>query len=129
MDQRKYILPTDLKPGTLYDCIVDSDYAGREACSFVALAINSRSDCRFLLFGAKFLFMQNLDYIKRLVAMSFDECVADDWGGRPTIPGICMIEFVLTERGRLVSKAEDAVIEEILEQDGNTFLAGRRFGV
>ena len=43
----------DLQHGKLYDCTIDTDHGGKETDSFVQLAIDAKTNRRWMLFGKK----------------------------------------------------------------------------
>lgn len=107
----------ELRHGKLYDCTIDGDL-GPDNCSFVQLAIDPKSNRRFMLLGAKHLFAENFGYVQKLINMSFDELDSEDFDGNPdSIMGLQVWEFILDGDGILKSEVYDCYLDDFVETD------------
>jgi len=61
----------ELKHGKLYDCKIDSEYGGEENASIVQLAIDATSNRRFVLFGAREIYLKEPDFVHKLIDLDF----------------------------------------------------------
>ena len=109
----------ELEHGKSYDCTIDSD-SGLENCSLVQLAIDSASNHRFVLLGARYLFTKHSDYVHKLINMSFKELITEDFLGDPDrIMGLQVKKFILNTNGALESKIDDCFLYDFVEIDKN----------
>lgn len=111
------IKASELQHGKFYDCTIDGDL-GPEDCSFVQLAIDAKSNRRFVLLGARHLLASNLGYIHKLINMSFNELKGEDSDGSPdAVMGLEISKFILAEDGLLKSASYDCYLDGFSETD------------
>ncbi len=104
------IRAVELQHGKLYDCTIEGE-SGPENCRFVQLAIDATSNRRFMLLGAKNLLAANLDFVHKLINMSFNEIDSEDFDGDPDrIRRLYVWEFILDEDGILKGKSPDCYL-------------------
>lgn len=101
----------DLQHGKFYDCTIDTDHGSKETDSFVQLAIDAKTNRRWMLFGKKSLLEKHTDLVRKLINMSFDDLVAEDYEGSPdSVRGLQLQEFILDAGGALHDKSDDCYL-------------------
>jgi hypothetical protein len=115
-DSDAVIRAVDLQPGKLYDCKIDSEYAGVEDCSLVQLAIDATSNRRYVLHDARNIYKKDPEFVHKLIALDYFFLFMKEYGRSEKNSSI--YEMFLDENGDLFwDESKDAYWYDFKETD------------
>jgi hypothetical protein len=123
----------ELQHGKAYDCTMDGNKGIEKTC-IVPLATDAKTNQRYIIIEAKKLRKENPDFLRRLLAMSFQEIVDEDIdGGDDRHSSSHIMKFTLDEHGSLYYEDFDLYLGDFVETDTNVwqdspvFVLGRKY--
>jgi hypothetical protein len=106
---------SELKHGKAYDCTMDGNL-GIEKSIIVPLAMDAKMKQQFIIIEADKLQKSNPDFLRRLIAMSFQEIVDEDIdGGDDRHSSSHVMKFTLDEHGSLYYEDYDCYLDGFVE--------------
>jgi len=120
----------ELLHGNAYDCTMDGDRGIEKTC-MVPLAMDGKTNRRYIIIEAKKLKKENPDFFRRLLAMSYQEIVDEDLDGGPDRKWSSHVwRFTINEQGSLYYEDYDLYLSDFVEtvwQDPPAFVLGRKY--
>ena len=105
----------DLQQGKLYGCTIDGRKHGPEYLTVVQLAIDAKTNRRFLLLDARNLYAINPDRVHELIKMSFDDLDNTDFAEYGTNWAPMIRSFILDEDNALQDEYGDSYLDDFTE--------------
>lgn len=103
---------SELEHGKAYNCTMDGNLGIERTC-IVPLAADAKTKQRFIVMGANKLQKENLDFFRRLLAMSFQEIIDEDIDGGPDRRWRSYVwRFALDEQGSLYYEQYDCYLND-----------------
>jgi len=110
------IRASELQHGKLYDCKVDSEHGGKENENIIQLAIDATTNRRFVLFGARYIYQKDPEYVHKLIGLDYYFLFMEEYGDSKWNTSIR--EMFLDQNGvMLQDESNDGCLYDFKETD------------